>query len=299
MISRLDSASEKFLADLGRLQERNQRAQRQITSGLRVSAASDDPGVVAAIVESQVQLDRVAQIRTNLERIQAETESGEEALATATSLVERVIEIASRGANSTNTAESRSTLAIEAESILNRLVTLSSARVGGRYIFSGDADQTAPYTVDLTQPSGVSAYAGAASTRRAEDIYGVRIALEHTAQTIFDNSSTSVFAAVNSLRTALLADDQPGIANALSALRSSHDHLNKELSFYGSVQNEIATSVELATKQELNLKVAISRLRDADLVESSVELAQTRTHIEAAFSSRASMPRTTLFDYLG
>ena len=50
MINGFDSSAPRFLADLSRIQDKMQRAERQITSGLRVESGSDAPEQVLQIL---------------------------------------------------------------------------------------------------------------------------------------------------------------------------------------------------------------------------------------------------------
>ena len=91
----------------------------------------------------------------------------------------------------------------------------------GRYVFGGDQDATPPYDVDLTAANGVARLTNAPATRRVEDASGGSFAVTKSAQEIFDArnaddtlASDNVFAALNSLRTGLLANDTTQITAA-------------------------------------------------------------------------------------
>jgi hypothetical protein len=111
-----------------------------------------------------------------------------------------------------------------------QLVSLSATQVGARYVFGGDADQTAPYTLDLLNPDvggGVVQANSAQATRQIQDPLGNTFGVDRTAQQIFDHQNPpgtpapdNVFTAVNQLRVALTANDIPGIQNAMAALNS-------------------------------------------------------------------------------
>ena len=123
--------------------------------------------------------------------------------------------------------------------------------------------------------------------------------VSQTAQQIFDAPGASVFGAVNALRVALLANDDAGITAAIGALRTAHDHLSQSLSSYGSIQNDVADSIAEVKTIGLRLTTSLSAIRDADLVSATLELNEARLGIDAAFSARARVPRTSLFDFLG
>ncbi len=301
MLSGLQTDNDRFLADLGRIQDRLAQATRRISSGYRVSRASDNPQDVGTIFQYAAALSHNEQITHNLQHSKVEADTSEQAVASVESLLNQVIAVGSQGATGTLTATDRLTLANQVTGIVEHLVTLANSQLQGRYLFSGDADQASPYAFDATQLNGVTAYAGSAvATRQFEDTNGSRFPASRTAQDIFDDpGGASVFAAVWSLRTALLANDAVGASNATQAIKTSRDHVAQELSFYGSVQNEVAGAIETANKQQLQWKSALSSLRDADLVAESVNLSQLNLQQQAALQSHAQIGRRSLFDYLG
>ena len=80
MIRGISAGSEMLLAQLDRMDGRLAKAQRQISSGLRVSTASDAPDEVSAILTLRADLERNSQISTNLECAKVETATADDAL---------------------------------------------------------------------------------------------------------------------------------------------------------------------------------------------------------------------------
>ena len=66
MINSINPSADSFLADIDRLQAKSDRAQRQLSSGLRVTKASDDPDQVASMLDISASLARNEQIGVNL-----------------------------------------------------------------------------------------------------------------------------------------------------------------------------------------------------------------------------------------
>jgi flagellar hook-associated protein 3 FlgL len=316
MLNSISPSAARFLADLERIQERVDRAERQISSGRKINSASDDPDVVQELLVARGRLAQATQIKQNLGRAKAEVDTGEQALEQAVKALDRAATVGAQGANSITTPETRRTLAIEVQGVLEHLVSISQTRVEGRYLFSGDSDQTAPYTLDLTRANGVSAYAGSAATREMMHPAGTQFALGKTALEIFDSSTSgeNVFAAVNRLRLALTngptvpptdpayqtqQDAQTAaIVAALQELDSARNHLSGELAYYGVIQNRVDEAIDFANKLELREKTAVSNLEDADVAAAALELTQATQHQQAALAARAQLPRTSLFDYL-
>ena len=300
MINSINPSADNFLVDINRLEARAERAQRQLSSGLRVSQPSDDPVQVSNILQISSAVARNDQIGANLNLVKAEVDGASQTLSTAVATLEKISVLGTQGANFDQTAETRAGLASEVQDLLQQLVVAANAAVGGRYVFSGDSDQTQPYALDLTTATGVTAYAGSAATRQVEDPRGGTFPISQTAQQIFDApGAANVFGAVNSLRVALLANDQAGVTAAVGALTAAHDHLGQSLSYYGSIQNEVDDGISQVQTIGLRLTTNLSALRDADLTGASVELNNAKLSLDAAFLARARVPRTSLFDFLG
>ena len=76
----VDPRSDRFLADLDRIDDRMSRIQREISSGYRVSRPSDEPGQVIDILQLRSDVSRATTINTNLDRVTAEVDTAEAAV---------------------------------------------------------------------------------------------------------------------------------------------------------------------------------------------------------------------------
>ena len=144
-----------------------------------------------------------------------------------------------------------------------------------------------------------------ANTRLIQDSTGLTFGIAKTAQELFDARDASnqptqnnVFAALNSLATALTNNDQTGIANAQTALASAQNYLNLQGTFYGSVENRITSAIDLSGKFTLQLKSQLSNERDTDITSAAVQLTQDQTGLSAAMSAQGKRITSSLFDYL-
>jgi flagellar hook-associated protein 3 FlgL len=301
MVYGLDPSAERFLAALAANTRRMDRAQRQLATGKRLQTASDDPEQVPSLLQTRSELRQAEQLRQNLGRIQAEVDAGEQALQQAVKLVERAQVLGAQGGTGTQTAATRLGIAGEVKSLLEQMVGLSQTSIDGRYIFSGDSDQTLPFTLEWSLDPPLSAYQGSAATRKTQHPSGAQFQIARAGDEIFDNpdASKNIFGALNNLRLALEANDEPGILAAVGQLRDAGEHLNAELSFYGTVQNQVAEALDSSHAAELRLKTHLSGIEDADPTQAILELNQATYQQKAALASRAQMPRTSLFDYLG
>jgi flagellar hook-associated protein 3 FlgL len=295
-----------YLASLERIQRSITTASQQLSSGKRITTASDAPDEIEPLLQLRAERLHNSQIRTNLALASTEANAADEALASAIKLMDRARTLAAQGANTTLDATSREAIATEVQSLQEQMVAYTRAAVLGRYIFSGDQDGVPAYELDLTAANGVSQLTSATSTRRIEDPAGGSFASAETAQEIFDSRETdgsaaadNVFAALNSLRLALLSNNVDAVADAAASVALASDHLNSAEAFYGNVQRRIADADAYAGSYDIQLQTELSQKEDADTVAAALQLTQSSTQLKAALQMRANLPTKSLFDYLG
>lgn len=305
MLPYLSGPNQQFLSDLQRINSQLTDASRQLSSGLRINSVSDDPAAVEPILLNQSRIAHLTQTQTNLNNLKPELETGDTALSAAMKQVETAISIASQSTSPLQNPSSMQQLTIQVQGILENLVNLSASSSGGRYIFSGDLDQQALYTLDSTQPTGVRQLATATNTRSITDANGVQIWLGKTASEIFDarNSngsvaSDNVFAAVNSLLTALQNNDSAAAEASIDNLKAADTHLNEEQGYYGIGQARVNDTLTGISNSLVSVQTDQSSLRDADMAAAAVELQQATVQQQAALSARAKIGGTNLFDFM-
>ena len=295
MVSALKPHDEVFLQNTRRLNARIDTATRQISSGKRLNTVGDDPDHVGVLLASRADLSRVEQTGRNLSQVKTEVDTAEGILQNALKGMDRASTLGAQGATSFATAQSRTVLGNEIQSLLDQMVGYTRTEVQGRYIFSGDSDQTAPYE------STTSGYNGTAATRQILHPTGGSFPVALTAQEIWDNDdpTKNVFQTLTNLRDALFSNDDAAINAALPGLRTATDHLNTELARYGAAQNRVTEATDATGKEKTRLLSLISDIEDTDLMQAALELNTATRDQQAALQARAKANRQSLFDYLG
>ncbi|MBV8821072.1 MAG: hypothetical protein JO022_22125 [Acidobacteriaceae bacterium] len=301
MLSSLDPASSAFLNGLDLIQRRAQTAQTQLTTGLKINQVSDDPGQIPSLFQTQSELARVQSTTSNLNNVKAEVDAGQSALQSAVSLLEQAQSLGVQGETGFASADTRNQIANQLGTILQQMVAIANTTEGGRYIFSGDSDQTPPYTIDLTKTNPVSAYAGSAATRQVESPDGTSFAVSKSGQEIFDSTdpTTNVFVTINNMRNALLNNDQAAIDTAIPDMKSAGSYLNQQLAFYGVTQDQVNSGLNTGANMTTQLQTRLSGIQDADATQAIMESQSAQVQMQAALSSWSQIPRKSLFDYLG
>jgi flagellar hook-associated protein 3 FlgL len=315
MITNLDPASELFLANLNRTQQSIAQANSQVSSGLRISVASDAPDQIDSLLQLRADELHNNQIQTNLGLAKTDADAADTALSSSIQLMDSALTLGAQGANTALDAAGRQAIAQQVQALQEQMVAYSQTVVQGRYVFSGDQDGSPTYQIDLAvdlvsglpvSPTGVDQLSNSPATRQIEDPAGGSFQASQTAQAIFDDrdasgnpTSSNVFLALNNLRLALQANDIPGITDCITSVKAASGHLNSMEEFYGNVQNRIQNATNFAASYDVQLKTEISQKQDADVASAALQLTQGNTDLQAALEMQAKMPRTSLFDYMG
>jgi flagellar hook-associated protein 3 FlgL len=305
MLQSLDPSSQQFLANLDAVQNRINKTQAQLTSGVRISKPSDDPAAVGDVLQLQSDIGMVTQVTSNLNNVKSQVDSASQIVQNAVSLLDQARTLASQGASTTLSPTERTSMAAQAEQILSALVDDSRATFAGQYLFSGDSSSQPAYDVNLANPNGVDRLLTAPATRLIQDSTGVVFAVSKTAQDLFDHrnpddslAADNVFAAVNSLRVALANNDQAGTVAAAASIQTAQDYLNQQGAFYGAVQTRVSNALDVAQKFQLQWQTALSAEKDTDVAAAATDLTQEQLSQQAAMQAQASMPRNSLFDFI-
>jgi flagellar hook-associated protein 3 FlgL len=291
----------QMLTQLRHLNATMNEAQRQIASGKKVEIASDAPADVQSIVQNQSDLARVQQSEANLNKLNSEVGMASTVLERAAELMDSARSMGAQGASDTSDSSTRQLLASQIQDIETQMVGIADSTNAGRYLFSGDADTTAPYSIDFANTPPFSANTTALATRLGMDSMGNTFPIAMTATDIFNNatSGNNVLQSLEDLRQGLLSGDDAAINTANSNLASAATYLGSVQSYYGTAQSTIASALDVASKSELSLQSNLSDLTSADMAEAITAEQSAQTQQQAVLSMRAKISRGSLFDMLG
>ncbi len=296
-----------FLNGLSNLQQDEAQTEKELSSGYQITDASDSPGQTPELIQLGSTLAAVQDYQTNLGNVQTEATSADQAIGQSITLLQNAETLAAQGANSTTSAATAQTLAVQVQSIQQQLVSIANTTVDGRAIFGGDQDQSSPYQYDATNlVTGVDSLTAQTSTRVIVNTQGQTVYQSLTAQQIFDPTDAAgtptadnTFAALESLYTALQANDQTGIAAALTSLQSASTWVNQQQAYYGAAEQTLTNEQNTAADQVTALQTQIGSIRDTNVAQAATDLSQEQADQSAAMGAEAEMSTKTLFDYLG
>ena len=307
MLSSISPSGQQFVNSINNIQSRLTIAQQQLATTLKVNQPSDAPDQISPILQLHSAIQQNQDIQNGLNTAMTTIKTSESALSSTIDLLQSASVIASQSTSTTQTSESRATLAQNVQALMEQMVSTSRTMLAGRYVFSGDQNGAPLYQLNLaaTDGTGVDRLQLASNTGLVQGTGGARYSTTLSGNVIFDDrnadgtpASGNAFAALNGLRVALLANDTAGIANSAAALSTASTYMNDRLASYGQAEDRVSSDLNQAQSDKLNLQTQLSSKTDADMTEAITALTEGTTQLQAALAARARMPHTSLFDVL-
>ncbi len=146
---RISTVAMQRLAINSILNQQNElsRTQLQVSTGQRIINPSDDPLGTQRIMELDASLERIGQFRENGELARVRLSLEDNALASATEIMQRARELVVQGSNDTQTAQSRGLIATEIRQLADSLMEAANSQNGqGEYLFSGFRSHSEPFS---------------------------------------------------------------------------------------------------------------------------------------------------------
>jgi len=264
-------------------------AQDQVSSGKRITRASDDPVAAAQIIRTSQDLDALTQVQRNVTAAQTRVSAEDSVLSQLGDLVTRAQELAVEQSSGTATAATRSGTKAEVDTLIAQVVQLGNTRVGDEYVFGGAQTAVAPF-----QANG--AYVGDDTERTAAIGPGVYAATTHTGSALLVDSG--VLPALQALSAALAGGSGDAVGATASSLQQAGQQVQALVADIGARSNQLDTAAQNASALTANLTARRSTLQDADIATSSTELMAAQTSLQAALLAASRVLPTSLVSYL-
>ena len=189
--------------------------------------------------------------------------------------------------NSTVGQEERRSAAKVVDNILKEIIVLANSNVNGRYIFSGQNTDTAPFDEDGNYRGNNSGFTISAGK-------DITIQIGYNGQEVFG----TIFNTLKDFRDSLENGDIDGIQQAIGDLNNEFDNISKWISDVGAKTLRIETKENILDDLELTDKEMVSELEDADIAEAVIDLENIQLAYKAALASSSKIMKLTLLDYI-
>jgi len=268
----------------------------ELSSGLAVSAPSDDPLAASQGVALSGAISRDDAYIASASTLEGRLQTADSVLGSVVSQLTSAISSATSGINSTLSASNLQTIGTTLSAIRDQVVSLANTSYAGSYLFGGTAGNTQPYTVDA---SGNATYNGDANSSYTQTPGGQKIATSMPGSAIFSASGADVLTTLNNL----IADFSSGSISSsaqsdLNELTAGLANVSAQRSVLDGSLNTIQQTSTYASTDKTNLAATQSSLVSADTAQIATQLSAAQTQSEALMSVMSSLGSKSLFDFM-
>ncbi|MEW5981040.1 MAG: hypothetical protein AB1806_01560 [Acidobacteriota bacterium] len=270
--------------------------QREISSGRRLHAPSDDPMASATSVTLRAQLAGADQYTRTATSAQSRLQVLDGVLSELSDLVTSAKVAAMSGTGSSATTAQREAAAQQLVGLRDSILAAVNTRVGGAYLLSGDELLTAPYQ---RVGESVSAYEGGSGVVAVDIDDETSVGLSLDGETILKGSDADdLFTTLDRLAADVRAGSDTGVDAGIEALGRGMARIGVVHGQVGLDLAAITSRSDLIGARRLAVLSHLSDLEDANLAESATALARTDTAYRATLNAIALSQRLSLLDYL-
>jgi flagellar hook-associated protein 3 FlgL len=184
---------ENVTNNLGTVTEALSKANEVVSTTKKINRLSDDPVGLVSVLDLRSSLGGVDQIGRNIEMGKSWLTAGESALSQAESILSDAKSLCVQMSSATIGSTERSNAAESADGILKQVLSLANTEVGGRYIFSGTATDTIPFSFDNENTPTSVTYAGNDSAFSVKIGKSLNVDVGRDGEATFGSSGSSIF----------------------------------------------------------------------------------------------------------
>ena len=264
--------------NLSSLASRQADAAQIAQTGNRINAPSDDPIAAAELARLSASQNQITARRSTITSVRGDAELAESQLQSASDLMASAKDLAMQGSNGTLSADQRATMASQIKDIKDQLVGIANTKGSSGYLFGGLQTQTAPFASNglFSGDDGSHLVDIGNSTPTAVNASGAK------AFTVA--GGRNVFADLDTLYTALSANDVPGIAGSLSDLDTSRAQITNAQAAAGTVINRLDTNDSILSSASLQASKGSQEVGAADPAQAYSNLTQLNNALQQSVS---------------
>jgi flagellar hook-associated protein 3 FlgL len=281
------STSYSLTAEINRqsaLESSIAQLQTNISSGIQVHVASDDPLAAAQIATIGRQQANEAVYSSNVKTAQATTSLVDTNLTGVQTSLNRAKELMLEASNGTMSDTDRTAAITELQGIASSLNTAANQTDGSGnplFVQGGAATQI---------PIGNGTTVAAADSY--DEVFG--------SVTLKDGSTTSIADVMSAAITALQTTDPTArttaVNSSLDALDASADHISDAQSDIGVRETQLNNTADALANSAINLTDERQGFESTDVTAAAATLSSKMTTLNAAQSVLASLSKISLFD---
>lgn len=283
-----------LLSDLNNITDQLATSQNRLSSGKQILKPSDDPFGTARALSYRAELAQNTQYQTNINNATSWQNATDSALGDISNLEQRARDLVVQGATDSTGDTGRQSIAAEIDQIIEGIKSTANTQYAGRYIFSGTATTTAPYT-----SNGADTYNGDTSSILSEIGPSVQVPINVNGQSVIGDDQSGLLATLRQVSTDLKTGNTANLQTTdLQALDTEGDNITNVRASVGATTNRLSTALSRLQQLAQSTTQLLSNTEDADMAQTMVDLSQQQAVYQAALKAGADIVQPTLMDFL-
>ncbi len=292
-----NSVDNAMIAQMQTLTGQEAKLQAQVSTGLNITAPSDDPSTYSSVMAEDSQSLAINQYSSNATTALAIGQATSAALTQVKAVADSASQIGIISSG-TLTGPEMASYGTQVDQLLQEAVQLGNTQFNNSYLFSGTAVTTSPFavTTDVNgKITGVS-YAGNNSQASIPISSTANVAPGSDATT---NQGLATFMNnLIALRDALNSGNATAVSTAQASLATTENTIINGVAELGSVQARIQVSQSQQASLSTTIGQLVSNQTSTDLATTVVKLTQAQNAYQAAVQSAASLMQHDLLTYI-
>lgn len=274
---------------------RAETARNLLSSGEKVSRASDSPVDAAALLRVDADLAATASYQRSIVDSRGWLNTADAALRDSINILGSANSLALASVNSARDTQQREALALEVEALAGQLSANVNASYLGGAVFAGYSSKAVTYD----SATATWSFTGTTGdvTRQVDASSTVNVALD--GEEVFGfTAGDDVFTVLKDLASAIRAGDANQIATVRGRLDARTDGVAEALETVGTRVNAVdrlANRLDLTT---VDLSTARSDIGEVDLTKAILDVQATQSAYEAAVAAAGQAGMVSLLDFI-
>ncbi|SFE92760.1 flagellar hook-associated protein FlgL [Alteribacillus iranensis] len=273
--------------------EKISQLQNQLSSGKKITRASQDPVVAMNGIRYRTQHIEVEQFQRNLGEAYNWLDSSDSALNQATQALQKVRELLVQASNDTYEEGQRSNIAKEVNQLMKHVESVANTKVNNKFIFNG---------TNTTEPPVTLHDDGATTSNNEEDVSielmkGIEIPVNSRPSRVFSDTLFTDLLEVKST----LEDEGASGEEFTGLIQKMDDRINdivNERAEIGARVNRLEMMESRLGEQQVMAERIMSENEDADMEKVIMDLMSQENVLRSSLGAGARIIQPTLLDFL-
>jgi len=273
------------------------KLQQQISSGQKITEASDDPAKAQEVLSLQTQGAQLQQYYSNTSHALEIAQATSSALGSLNDVASRASQIALQG-NSITSNESFDSYGAEVSGLIEQAISAANQQYNGSYLLGGTQTDVAPFVANRDSGGAVTSVSYVGASSGASIQVGPNTSISPYTGGATNGSFAGFINQLVALHSALQNHDAATVASVGASISTAEDDLINLTGGNGAVQSRLQAIQTSLTNNYTDVSTRISSINDVDIAQASVQLTKSQTAYQAAIQTAAKVMSHSLLDYL-